>query len=60
MRYNRVLIKLSGEALGKENGRELDSNKLDKISEQIIETVKSGVEVSIVVGAGNFWRGKYR
>ncbi|MNP15680.1 Uridylate kinase [compost metagenome] len=58
-KYKRVLIKLSGEAIGKENGREIDSDKLSKVVEQIVEISNSGVEVAIVIGAGNFWRGKY-
>ena len=58
-KYKRVLIKISGEALGKEDGRGLDSEKLEKVVDQIVEISKSGVEVSLVIGAGNFWRGKY-
>lgn len=58
-KYKRVLIKLSGEAIGKENGREIDSGKLGKVVDQIIEISKAGVEVAVVIGAGNFWRGKY-
>ncbi|MCX8075296.1 MAG: UMP kinase [Clostridia bacterium] len=58
-KYKRVLIKLSGEAIGKEDGRGIDNVKLSKVVEQIIEISKSGVQIAIVIGAGNFWRGKY-
>ena len=59
MSYKRVLIKLSGEALGDETGRGIANEKLEMVSEQIIKLVKEGVQCSIVVGAGNFWRGRY-
>jgi uridylate kinase len=58
-KYKRILIKLSGEAIGKENGREIDSVKLEKVVKQIVDISKLGVEMAIVIGAGNFWRGKY-
>ena len=59
MSYKRVLIKLSGEAIGEENGRGIDKNKLEKVVDQLVEISKSGVELAVVIGAGNFWRGKY-
>jgi uridylate kinase len=58
-KYKRILIKLSGEAIGKDNGREIDSQKLEKVVNQIVDISKLGVEIGIVIGAGNFWRGKY-
>jgi uridylate kinase len=58
-KYKRILVKLSGEAIGQNDGRGIDSDKLEKVVEQIIEIFNSGVQVSIVIGAGNFWRGKY-
>lgn len=58
-KYNRVLIKVSGEAIGKEDGRGIDSQKLEKVVDQIIELSKSGLQVALVIGAGNFWRGRY-
>lgn len=58
-KYKRILVKLSGEAIGQKDGRGIDSDKLEKVVDQIIEIFNSGVEVSIVIGAGNFWRGKY-
>lgn len=58
-KYKRILIKLSGEAIGKENGREIDSKKLEKVVKQLVNIHDLGVEIAIVIGAGNFWRGKY-
>ncbi len=58
-KYKRVLIKLSGEAIGAEGGRGIDSTKLETIVTQIIELSKAGTQLAIVIGAGNFWRGKY-
>lgn len=58
-KYKRILIKLSGEAIGKEDGRGIDKDKLERVVDQIIYLTKEGVEVGIVIGAGNFWRGKY-
>lgn len=57
--YKRVLIKLSGEAIGAEGGRGIDEVKLSNIVDQIIEISKTGCQIGIVIGAGNFWRGKY-
>lgn len=57
--YKRILVKLSGEAIGGENGRGIDSKKLESVASQLIELNKDGVEVAVVIGAGNFWRGKY-
>lgn len=59
IKYKRILIKLSGEAIGKENGREIDSKKLEKVVKQLVNIHDMGVEIAIVIGAGNFWRGKY-
>ncbi len=56
--YKRVLIKLSGEALAGAKGSGIDEKVLGKVVDQIIEVKNSGVEVGIVVGAGNFWRGR--
>ena len=59
VKYKRILIKLSGEAIGKEDGRGIDKDKLEKVVNQIIDLSKEGIEIGIVIGAGNFWRGKY-
>lgn len=58
-KYKRVLIKLSGEALKDEDGSNVFSSKtLHSMAETIEDLVKDGVEISIVIGAGNIWRGK--
>ena len=56
--YKRVLIKLSGEALAGEIGNGIDQKTVDTITDEIIEVSKLGVEIGIVVGGGNFWRGR--
>ncbi len=56
--YKRVIIKLSGEALAGEKGNGIDEKTLSKVVDQIIEVKNLGVEIGIVVGGGNFWRGR--
>lgn len=56
--YKRVLLKLSGEALGGESGSGIDPVTVDGVVTQLVELAKSGVEVAVVVGGGNFWRGR--
>ena len=58
LKYDRVIIKLSGEALACENGAGIDHAKLAKVSEQIVEVKKMGAQVGVVIGGGNFWRGR--
>lgn len=57
-KFNRIVLKLSGEALAGDKGMGLDIQTLDIISKEIKKLVELGVEVSIVVGGGNFWRGR--
>ncbi len=56
--YKRVLLKLSGEALAGEKGTGFDEGICVPVAEQIKELVDSGVEVAVVIGGGNFWRGR--
>ena len=56
--YKRVLLKLSGEALSGNKGSGLDFDKVVEICESIKKCVDMGVEIAIVVGGGNFWRGR--
>lgn len=56
--YKRVVLKLSGEALSGEKGFGLDPKVLDYIAAEIKSVHDLGVEIAVVVGAGNFWRGK--
>jgi uridylate kinase len=55
--YKRVLLKLSGEALSGTQGHGIDPEVVGNICEKVKEIVQMGVQVSIVVGGGNFWRG---
>ncbi len=56
--YKRVVIKLSGEALAGQKGHGIDEKVLGDVVDQIVEVSKIGVQIGIVVGAGNFWRGR--
>ncbi|MBE6729488.1 MAG: UMP kinase [Ruminococcaceae bacterium] len=56
--YKRILLKLSGEALAGEKKSGLDFEKVVEICESIKKCVDMGVEIAIVVGGGNFWRGR--
>ena len=56
-KYKRVILKLSGEALSGEVGYGLEGDVLTSMAEQVVELVHCGVEVAIVVGGGNIWRG---
>ena len=55
--YKRVVLKLSGEALAGPNGYGIDAATVLSIAEQVKEVVEMGVEVAIVCGGGNIWRG---
>ena len=55
--YHRVLLKLSGEVFGGEKGIGVDPDVVADVAEQIADVVKSGVEIAIVVGGGNYFRG---
>lgn len=57
-KYKRILLKVSGEALAGENGFGLDEETIAHICENIKKIVDMGVQVSIVVGGGNIWRGR--
>ncbi|MCH3963994.1 MAG: UMP kinase [Clostridium sp.] len=57
-KYNRVMLKLSGEALAGNNGYGIDFNVTKKIAEQIKKLVDMNVKVGAVVGGGNIWRGR--
>ncbi|MFB4162696.1 UMP kinase [Alteribacillus sp. JSM 102045] len=56
-KYNRVVLKLSGEALAGQQGYGIDPDVIQSIASQIKEIVKLDVEVAVVVGGGNIWRG---
>lgn len=56
--YKRILLKLSGEVLAGEKGVGIDFDKVLEVCASVKECVDMGVEVAIVVGGGNFWRGR--
>ena len=56
--YKRILLKLSGEALKGDTPYGIDPKTVNEIAEQIKDVKELGVEVGIVVGGGNIWRGK--
>lgn len=55
--YKRIILKLSGEALSGQLGYGIEAEMMDSIAEQIKEVVELNVEVAVVVGGGNIWRG---
>ena len=57
-KYKRILLKLSGEALAGDKKMGLDYDVINKFGKSIKKCVDAGVEVGIVVGGGNFWRGR--
>lgn len=59
IKYKRVLLKLSGEALAGDQKTGINPEVIGKICDQVKVLVEMGVQVSIVVGGGNFWRGRY-
>lgn len=58
LKYKRILLKLSGEALGGESGFGIDVDEAESIASRIKEIHEMGVEVAVVIGGGNLWRGK--
>lgn len=56
--FKRLLLKLSGEVLAGEKGVGIDFDKVIEVCESVKKCVELGVEVAIVVGGGNFWRGR--
>ena len=58
MKYKRILLKLSGEVLAGSKGTGIDFDKTLEFAREIKEGVELGAEIAIVVGGGNFWRGK--
>ena len=56
-RYKRVLLKLSGEALAGDVGYGIDPKVVDDLADQIADIVRDGVQLAVVVGGGNIFRG---
>jgi uridylate kinase len=58
LKYHRILLKLSGEALAGSDGFGIDPQQAEAIAGRVQNVHQMGVEVAIVIGAGNLWRGK--
>ena len=57
MKYNRILLKLSGESLMGAQGYGIDENRLSDYASQLKEIAEMGVQIGIVIGGGNIFRG---
>ncbi len=58
MKYKRIMLKLSGEALAGEKKTGFDEDSCLRVAKQIKQLVEQGMEIGIVIGGGNFWRGR--
>jgi uridylate kinase len=58
LKYHRILLKLSGEALAEPQGSGLDPKRAEYIAHRVAEVRQLGVDVAIVIGGGNLWRGR--
>lgn len=58
LKYHRILLKLTGESLANTSGQGMDATQAMEIARRIKEVRTLGVDVAIVIGAGNLWRGK--
>lgn len=57
-KYERILIKLSGEALAGERGVGIDLKTIQEMAKEIQEVAESGIQIALVIGGGNLWRGE--
>lgn len=58
LKYRRVLLKLGGEALAGEGGFGINPRRVEEVARKVIAVVNLGVQVALVIGGGNMWRGK--
>ncbi len=56
--YKRILLKISGEALAGDQGNGINAQMVDKVVDQLVKLHDEGIEIAVVVGGGNFWRGR--
>jgi uridylate kinase len=56
--YRRILLKLSGESLGGAGGYGIDPKQAEQVAQRVAEVRQSGVDIALVIGAGNLWRGR--
>lgn len=57
LKYKRILLKISGEALAGESGHGIDPRRAEVIAQRLVPIREMGVDLAIVIGAGNLWRG---
>ncbi|MBR3041744.1 MAG: UMP kinase [Eubacterium sp.] len=58
MEYKRILLKLSGEALAGDKGTGFSEEEVSRVAGEVKKVVDKGIQVGIVIGGGNFWRGR--
>jgi uridylate kinase len=58
LKYRRILLKLGGEALAGEGGFGINPRQAEDVASKVIQVVNMGVQVAVVIGGGNIWRGK--
>ncbi|GIV76152.1 UMP kinase [Litorilinea aerophila] len=58
LKYRRILLKLGGEALAGEGGFGINPRRAEEVAQKVIRVLNMGVQVAIVIGGGNLWRGK--
>ena len=58
LKYQRVLLKLSGEALAGEGGFGINPSQAEFLAHRVLDVVNMGIQIAVVIGAGNIWRGK--
>jgi len=58
LKFRRILLKLSGEALAGNSGFGIDPIQADFLAQRVLDVVNMGVQIAVVIGAGNLWRGK--
>ena len=58
MKYKRILLKLSGEALAGDKGHGFSEDEVKRVAGEVKKVVDKGIQVGVVIGGGNFWRGR--
>lgn len=58
LKYHRILLKLGGEALAGEGGFGINPSRAEELAAKIVQVLDLGVQIAIVIGGGNIWRGK--
>ncbi len=58
LRYRRILLKLGGEALAGEGGFGINPSQAEDLAQKVVQVLNMGVQMAIVIGGGNIWRGK--